>query len=235
MSGDEFASMTLLTLRVAGMATAGAFLPALAVGLWLARRDFRGKAFVQAVLALPMVLPPVAVGLALLLLLGRRGPIGGALAAAGVEVAFTWWAAAIAAGVVGFPLLARACEQAFAEVDPRFEQVARSLGLSAGSTLLRVTLPLARRGILYGTLLAFTRALGEFGATAIVAGIQPGRTETLALGIWARVQAGDDAGALVLGAASFALALAALVAAEGWLRRGRGGPAAPAVVRERGA
>jgi molybdate transport system permease protein len=231
VSGDDVLGMTLLTLRVAAVATAFAIPPAVAVGLWLARRDFRGKALVQAVLALPMVLPPVAVGLALLLLLGRRGPLGGVLAAAGLEVAFTWWAAAIAAGVVGFPLLARACEQAFSEVDPRFEQVARSLGLSAGSTLLRVTLPLARRGILYGTVLAFTRALGEFGATAVVAGIQPGRTETLALGLWARVQSGDDAGALVLGAASFALALAALVAAEGWLRRGR----ASGIASERGA
>jgi molybdate transport system permease protein len=166
-----------------------------------------------------MVLPPVAVGLFLLLLLGPRGPLGSVWQALGVELVFTWWAAALAAAVVGLPLLVRACEQAFAEVDVRFEQVARSLGAGRLATFLRVSLPLARRGVLYGVLLAFTRALGEFGATALVAGIIPGRTETLALGIWARVQLGDDRGALVLCGVSFALALAAMWIAEGWLRR----------------
>jgi molybdate transport system permease protein len=166
-----------------------------------------------------MVLPPVAVGLFLLLLLGPRGPLGSVWRALGVELVFTWWAAALAAAVVGLPLLVRACEQAFAEVDVRFEQVARSLGAGRLATFLRVSLPLARRGVLYGVLLAFTRALGEFGATALVAGIIPGRTETLALGIWARVQLGDDRGALLLCGVSFALALVAMWIAEGWLRR----------------
>ena len=147
----------------------------------------------QALIALPMVLPPVAVGLALLMLLGRRGPLGALWSALGIELVFTWWAAAIAAAVVGFPLLARACEQAFAAVDPRYERLARTLGLSPLQAFLRVTLPLAQRGVLYGALLAFTRALGEFGATALVAGILPGRTETLALGIYSRVQLGEDA------------------------------------------
>ena len=123
-----------------------------------------------------------------------------------VELAFTWWAAAIAAAVVGFPLLARACEQAFADTDPRYESLARTLGHSPLRAFLRVGLPLARRGIAYGALLAFTRVLGEFGATALVAGILPGRTETLALGIWSRVLLGEDRDALVLCACSFALA-----------------------------
>jgi molybdate transport system permease protein len=158
-----------------------------------------------------MVLPPVAVGLAILL----------AVSALGWPIAFTWWGAVVAAVAVSLPLLVRACQQSFAEVDPRFEQVARSLGLPPARAFLRVSLPLAGRGILYGALLAFTRALGEFGATAIVAGIIPGRTETLALGIWSRVQLGDYGGALWLCAASFALALAAMLAAEGWLRRRR--------------
>jgi molybdate transport system permease protein len=194
------------------VATAAILLPALATGLLLARQDFRGKPLVQALIALPMVLPPVAVGLALLLLLGRRGPLGWLWSALGIEVVFTWWAAAIASAVVGFPLLARACEQAFAAVSPEYERLARTLGLSPLRAFLRVTLPLARRGVIYGTLLAFTRALGEFGATALVAGILPGRTETLALG-----------GALALCAVSFAIALISMWIAESWLRSERAG------------
>lgn len=211
MSADAVLSITLLTLRVALVATLVLLPPSLALGYLLARRRFAGRAALQAVLALPLVLPPVAVGLGLLLLVG----------ALGLPLAFTWWAAVLAAAVVSLPLLIRSCEQAFAEIDPRLEQVARSLGLGRLRTYLRVSLPLARRGIMYGALLAFTRALGEFGATAIVAGIVPGRTETLALGIYSRVQIGDLAGALALCAASFTLALLAMLVAEGWLRRDR--------------
>jgi molybdate transport system permease protein len=218
MSGGELLAMSLLTLRVGLVAIALAFVPALGLGFWLARREFRGKALVEAVIALPMLLPPVAVGLGLLLLFGRRGPLFPLLSALGIELPFTWWACVLAAGLVGFPFLARACEQAFAEVEPCFEQLARSLGHTRAATFFRVTLPLARRGVLYGAVLAFTRGLGEFGATAVVAGIQPGKTETLALGIWSRVEQGDDSGALVLCAASFALALVATALAEGLLR-----------------
>jgi molybdate transport system permease protein len=222
VSAAELAEITGLTLRVAVVATAAILIPGVATGLLLARRRFRGKAVAQAVIALPMVLPPVAVGLALLLLLGRRGPLGPLWSALGIEVVFTWWAAAIAAGVVGFPLLARACEQAFAAVDPGYERLARTLGLSPLRAFLRVTLPLASRGVIYGALLAFTRALGEFGATALVAGILPGRTETLALGIYARVQLGEDGAALALCAVSFAIALVSMLVAEQWLRSGGG-------------
>jgi molybdate transport system permease protein len=220
MSASELAAIGGLTLRVAALATLLGLPPAVGLAWLLARRRFRGKALVEACVALPMVLPPVAVGLGLLLLLGRRGPLAPLLSALGIEVVFTWVAAALAAAVVGFPLLVRACEHSFAEIDPRYERLARSLGLGPLATFFRVSLPLARRGVAYGALLAFTRALGEFGATAVVAGIIPGRTETLALGIWSRVQRGDDAGALALCAASFALALAALWAAEGGLGRG---------------
>jgi len=219
LSAAELAEITGLTLRVGAVATAAILLPGVATGLLLARRSFRGKSLVQAVIALPMVLPPVAVGLALLLLLGRRGPLGPLWSALGIELVFTWWAAAIAAAVVGFPLLARACEQAFAAVDPGYERLARTLGLSPLQAFWRVTLPLASRGVIYGTLLAFTRALGEFGATALVAGILPGRTETLALGVYARVQLGEDGDALALCAVSFAIALASMLIAEKWLRR----------------
>lgn len=216
---SDLLELASLTLRVATVATLLGLPGAIALGYLLARRSFPLKSVLQALVALPMVLPPVAVGLGLLLLLGPRGPVGGALRALDVEIVFTWWAAALAASVVGFPLLVRACEQSFAEVDPRYERVARTLGLAPLTTFARVTLPIARRGVLYGTLLCFTRALGEFGATALVAGILPGRTETLALGIWSRVQLGDHTGALVLCGVSFALALTAMLVAEGWLRR----------------
>jgi molybdate transport system permease protein len=220
LSAAELAEITLRTLRVGAVATLAILPPALALGWLLVRRELPGKALVRALVALPMVLPPVAVGLALLWLLGRRGPLGGLWSALGVELVFSWWAAALASAVVGFPLLARACEQAFAAVDVRYEQVARTLGRGPLATFFRVTLPLARRGVLYGVLLAFTRGVGEFGATVLVAGLLPGETETLALGIWSRVQVGEDAGALALCAVSFAIGLAALWIGERWLRRG---------------
>jgi molybdate transport system permease protein len=207
--GHELFDIVARTLRVALVATLISLPIAIALGYTLARRRFPGRTLVQALVALPMVLPPVAIGLALLVLLGSLG--GG--------IVFTWWAAALAAGVVGFPLLVRACEQSFAGVDPRYEAVSRSLGVGRVATFLRVTLPLARRGVLYGSLLSFSRGLGEFGATALVAGIIPGRTETLSLGIWSRVQLGDDGAALWLCGASFVLAFASMLVAEGWLRR----------------
>ncbi len=219
MSSAELLSITLLTLRVGATATLAILPLSVALAWVLARRRLPGQSLIRALVTLPMVLPPVAVGLALLWLLGRRGPLGALWDALGIDLVFTWWAAALAAAVVGFPLLTRACEQAFADVDPRFEQVARTLGASRLGAFFRVTLPLARRGVLYGTLLAFTRGLGEFGATTLVAGILPGRTETLALGIYSRVQLGDDHAALLLCGVSFAIGLASLWAAERWLRR----------------
>jgi len=222
VTASALGEMLWLTLQVGAAATALTLPFAVPLALALARVEFRARPVVQALVSLPMVLPPVAVGLALLVLLGSRGPLGPLWRALDLELAFTRGAAVLAAAVVGFPLLVRACEQAFAEVDPRLEQVARTLGAGRLRVFFRVTLPLARRGVLYGALLAFTRALGEFGATAIVAGILPGRTETLALGIYARVQLGDDTAALALCAASFALALAAMLCAEIWLGRRRG-------------
>ena len=219
MSDASILPLVLLSLRVAAFATLLSLPVGIGVGYLMARTQIPGKPVLQAAIALPMVLPPVAVGLGLLWLLGSRGPLGGLWRATGIELVFTEAAAVLAAAVVGFPLMARACEQAFAEVDPRYERVAHSLGFGRRRAFFAITLPLARRGILYGTVLAFTRALGEFGATAVVAGILPGRTETLALGIWSRIQLGDDA--LALCAASFALALGSLIVAETWLRRSR--------------
>jgi len=221
MNPWDWLEITGLTLRVAALATLFASGPAIVLGYLLARRTFPFRSLAQAIIALPMVLPPVAVGLGLLILLGPDGPIGGLLEKLGIRIVFTEWAAALAAATVGFPLFVRACEQSFESVDRSYARMARTLGLSRLQVFFRVSLPLARRGILYGALLCFTRGLGEFGATALVAGIIPGRTETLSLGIWSRVQWGDDAGALALCAISFTLALASMWAAESWLGRRR--------------
>ena len=222
MSGSDVFAVTGLTLRVGALATLFVMPFAVATAWCLVRWDFPGKNLLRAVIGLPMVLPPVAVGLALLWLLGSRGPLGPIWQALGVELAFSAWAAGLAAAVVGFPLAARACEQAFASIDRRTETIAHTLGMPPFATFLRVSLPLARRGVLYGALLCFTRGVGEFGATAIVAGIIPGRTETLALGIWSRVQLGDNDAALALCAVSFAVGLASMWIGERWLAAGRG-------------
>lgn len=219
MTPDSVASILALTLAVSISATLICVPGALLLGYGLARRAIPFPSAVRALITLPMVMPPVAVGLALLWLLGRSSPLAPIWDSLGLELVFTPYAAALAAAVVGFPLLARSAEQSFAELDPGFEEVARSLGSSPIMTFFRVSLPLARRGLLYGSLLCFTRALGEFGATAVVAGIIPGRTETLSLGIWSRIQIGDDSGAAILVAVSFGLALGAMVAAERFLGR----------------
>jgi molybdate transport system permease protein len=144
---------------------------------------------------LPLVLPPVVTGLVLLKLLGRRGPLGGWLwETFGVELVFTWKAVMVALAVMSLPLLVRAARAAFEQVDRRLEQQARTLGAGEWRVFLTITLPLARRGVLAGTLLAFARALGEFGATVMVAGNIPGRTTTLSVAIDSLVQLGDDHG-----------------------------------------
>jgi len=219
MTSDSLISILGLTLGVAFSSTLVCLPGALLVGYGLARGAIPWPSFVRALITLPMVMPPVAVGLGLLYLLGNTSPLAPLWEATGTELVFTPMAAVLAAAVVGFPLLARSAEQSFAEIDPALEEVAWSLGSPPIATFFRVSLPLARRGLLYGSLLCFTRALGEFGATAVVAGIIPGRTETLSLGIWSRIQLGDDSGAALLVAISFGLALVAMLAAERWLGR----------------
>ncbi len=206
-----------LTLRVGLLATLLCLPLAIGVGYGLARGALPFPSLLRAMISLPMVLPPVAVGLTLLWIFGATSPIAPLWRWLGIELAFTPGAAVVAAAVVGFPLLARSAEQSFSEIDTRYEEIARTLGASRLATFVRVSLPLARRGLLYGSLLCFTRALGEFGATAVIAGIIPGRTETLSLGIWSRIQLGDDQGAATLVALSFALALGSMIAAERWL------------------
>lgn len=218
MTAREASEIVGLTLRVGIVATLIDLLPGVALGYLLARRRFPGKAIVEALVALPLVLPPVAVGLFLLHLLSRRGPIGEILDAAGIRIIFTWVAAALASAVMAFPLLVRSVQQAFEEVPARFEQVSRSLGRGAWGTFLRITLPLARRGVAYGILLAFLRALGEFGATSLVAGNIPGRTQTISMGIYDAFQASRDADAWILAGISASLSLLAVFLGERYLR-----------------
>lgn len=189
-----------LSLKVAGCATLLALLLGTALGFVLARGRFIGRELLDTLLTLPMVLPPTVLGYYLLVLLGRRGWLGSWLDSLGIELIFTWQGAVIAATVVAFPLVFKPARAAFEEVNPQLEQAARVLGLSEWALFLRVTLPLAFRGILAGTLLAFARALGEFGATLMVAGSIPGKTQTLSIAIYEAVQAGrdDQANALVL-------------------------------------
>ena len=207
------------TLRSALLATLAILVPGLAVAWWLARYRWPGKALIETLVALPLVMPPVATGLILLKLLGRRGPLGAWLERAGLEVVFTWRGVVVAMAVMSFPLLVRAARVAFEEVPPRLEQIARTLGASDARVFFTITLPLAARGILGGTLLAFARALGEFGATILVAGSIPGRTTTLSISIYQAVQLGKDTDAWRLLAMSVVIAFAAVWASEWFLRR----------------
>jgi molybdate transport system permease protein len=174
-----------LSLRVVGIATALILAIGLPLALMLARRSFPGKTVVETLVNLPLVLPPTVVGYYLLLALGRGSPL---VEWFGVRILFTWVAAAIASAVVGLPLMVGASRAAIANVDPVLENAARTLGSSEPEVLWRVTLPLARRGIMAGLVLGAARALGEFGATLMVAGNIPGRTQTLPLAIYDAVQ-----------------------------------------------
>ena len=183
-----------LSLKVAGLATLLNIVLGTAAGFVLARWRFAGRDVLDTVLTLPMVMPPTVLGYYLLVLLGRNGPIGGWLQNTfGINLIFTWQGAVIAAMVVTFPLVFKPARAAFEGVNPQLEQAARVLGLRERSVFFRVSLPLAWRGILAGVLLAFARALGEFGATLMVAGSLPGKTQTLSIAVYEAVQAGEDA------------------------------------------
>ena len=219
MPGADDWGVVLLTLRVAAVATCVVVPPGIAAALLLARWRGPGKGLVETALALPLVLPPTAIGLLLLEALGRRSAVGAWLAARGIELLFTWRAAVLATAVMAFPLFVRAARTAFEEVDPRLVRLARTLGCGRVAAFRRVVLPLAWRGLLAGTVLAFSRALGEFGATIMAAGNIPGRTQTLALAIFHAHQLGDDRRALRLVALTVGLAFAALWTAEWVVRR----------------
>lgn len=220
MDAAEVLDITLRTLQVGVLAVAAILVPGIAVGWLLARRAFRGRALLQTVLCLPMVLPPVAVGLLLLHLLARGSVLGDAIERAfGGPILLTPWAAVVAAAVMSFPLVVLGAQQGFLAVPRRLEQVAATLGASAWRVFCTVSLPLAARSIAHGALFAFARALGEFGATTLVAGHVPGRTETLSLAIYARIEQFEDRDALLLSAVSFVLALAITGTAELCLQR----------------
>jgi molybdate transport system permease protein len=182
-----------LTLKVAGWATLLNLFLGVGIGFAVARWRFAGRDLIDAVLTLPMVMPPTVLGYYLLVLIGTQGPIGAwLLQHFGIRMIFTWQAAVIAATVVSFPLVFKAARAAFETVDPQLEDAARSLGVSEAAVFFRVSLLLAWRGILAGLLLAFARALGEFGATLMVAGSIPGKTQTLSIAVYEAVQAGQD-------------------------------------------
>ena len=180
-----------LTLKVATTATLLVLLPATFVGYALARWNFRGKRLLSALAGLPLVLPPTAVGFVLLRALAVDGPLGREALGFDLGLLLTWRAAVLAAAVMSIPLVVRTARLAFEAVDPRLETMARTLGYGPSEAFLRVTLPLAGRGLLAATILGFTRALGEFGATVTLAGNIPGRTQTLASAIFSAQQVGD--------------------------------------------
>ncbi|HSP14007.1 MAG TPA: molybdate ABC transporter permease subunit [Thermoanaerobaculia bacterium] len=207
------------TVRTAALA-ATLVLPFGVAAAWvLARKRWPGKAVAETIIALPLVMPPVATGLILLKLFGRRGPIGALLHDIGIDVVFTWRAVVLAMMVMSFPLLVRASRIAFEEVPVRFEQIGRTLGASEPRIFFTITLPLAARGVIGGVLLAFARSLGEFGATILVAGNIPGRTSTVAVSIYNFVQLGQDDAAYRLLLFSVVVAFAAVWTAEVVSRR----------------
>ena len=203
-----------LTLKVAAWATAINLVLGVSAGWLLARRHFPGREFINAVLTLPLVLPPTVMGYYLLVVIGKRGWLGQWLNETfGITLIFTWQGAVIAATVVAFPLLLSSARAAFEAVDPQLEKAARVLGLNEWAVLFRVTMPMAWPGIMAGALLVFARSLGEFGATLMVAGSIPGRTQTLSVAVYEAVQAGDDATANKLIAIISATCIVMLLAA----------------------
>jgi molybdate transport system permease protein len=203
-----------LTLKVAGWATALNLVLGVGTGYAMARWRFPGRDLLDAVLTLPMVMPPTVLGYYLLILIGSRGPLGAwLLETFGIRLIFTWQGAVIAATVVAFPLVFKAARVAFETIEPQLEDAARSLGLGEIAIFFRVSLPLAWRGILAGLLLSFARALGEFGATLMVAGSIPGKTQTLSIAVYEAVQAGQDDTANFLVAITSVTCIAVLLAA----------------------
>jgi len=203
-----------LSIVAAGLATLLVAVAGTTAGWMLARHRFRGRELVDAMLSLPLVLPPVVTGYYLIALLGRRGPVGAPLfETTGFTIPFTWVACVIAASVMSFPLMFRAARVAFEELDSRHELAAASMGHGPASIFFQVVLPLARRGLAGGVVLAFARALGEFGATLILAGNVPGRTQTLPLAIYEAVAMGEDRTALLLSLALTLVAVAVMFAA----------------------
>lgn len=202
--------ITIFTVACAAGATALMLPPGVILAWALARRSFRGRTLIETALTLPLVMPPVATGLILLVLLSRRGPLGRPLSAAGIDIVFTWKAVVIAMALMGLPLLIRTARAGFEQVNRRYEQVAATLGASPVRIFVTISLPLAWPSVVAGAVLGFARALGEFGATMVVAGSIPGGTRTLAVAIYSYAETGHDRAAALLIVVSAAIACAAL-------------------------
>tara|TARA_Y100001960_G_scaffold100579_1_gene108162 strand:+ start:258 stop:929 length:672 start_codon:yes stop_codon:yes gene_type:complete len=203
--------ISLLTFQVAIVATAINFPFAILVGWLIGRKNIRGSMFLEILVSLPLALPPVVVGYALLIAFGERGPIGSLTSSLfGYELVFTWFAAAIAAAIVSFPLMVRSIIVSMSSIDDQLENSARALGAGPVRTFLTVTIPLSYHGIVAGLLLGFVRSLSEFGATIIVAGNIPGRTQTLPLALFSKIQLGENGEAVRLMIACIVLAIITL-------------------------
>jgi molybdate transport system permease protein len=202
------------TLAWAALATALVMVPGTLVAYLLARRDFRGKRVVSTLFSLPLVLPPTAVGYLLLKLFSFDGPLGRDTIGIDLDVILSWKAVVVACAVMATPLVVRTARVSFEGVDPRYEDMARTLGHGRAATFLRYTLPMARRGLMAALILGFTRAVGEFGATIILAGNIPGRTQTLATAIFSAQQAGRESEANVLLVVALLAGFAAVYASE---------------------
>jgi molybdate transport system permease protein len=213
--------ITIFSLSV-GLASTLLILPFGIALAWLfARKEWPLKSAVETIVLLPLVMPPVSTGLILLKIFGRRSPVGQWLYDRGVEIVFNWKGVLIAMAVMSFPLLVRSVRTSFSEVNPRFEQIAATLGASSLRIFFVITIPLAYKGIIAGALLAFSRALGEFGATILLAGNIPGKTQTLSLAIYSFVQLGKDSEAYTLLGITVALAFLFVWCSEWLLRSGK--------------
>ena len=210
---SELLEVTGFTVLMASVATLVMLPPGICVGWLLARRQFYGRSVLETVVTLPLVVPPVATGLILLKLLGRRGWLGGVMDSVGVDIVFTWKAVVVAMAVMGFPLLVRSARAGFEAVDRRYEGVAATLGASPVKVFLTISLPLARRGILAGAVRGFSRAICEFGATIMIAGSLPG-SRTLSVAIYRHAELGQDAAAAVLIIAAVAIGFVAVHVAK---------------------
>ena len=210
---SELLHVTSFSLGMAALATLVMLPPGVTLAWVLARHRFPGRSVVETLVSLPLVLPPVATGLILLKLLGRRGPVGRLLDAAGIDIIFTWKAVVLAMAVMALPLLVRTARAGFEQVDRRYEQIAETLGASPARVFFTISLPLARRGVIAGSILGFSRALGEFGATIMIAGALPG-TRTLSVAIYSHTQTGQEAAALGLLVAAVILAFTAVFASN---------------------
>ena len=191
--------IVFFTIEVSALSTLLILPLGIAIAWLIARRDWPGKAVVETVVMLPLFVPPVATGFVLLMLFGRHGPLGSILQrGAGIDIVFTWRAVVLACAVMSFPLLVRTAQGAFQEVNTRFEDIARTLGAGEWRVFATISLPLALPGIVTGAVLAFARAMGEFGATVVVAGMIPRQTMTISLAIYQNIQLGHDSAALPL-------------------------------------